>query len=80
MPSGAVDPVRVVRDESGRYVFRDALLFAAFILQSVQAEHAAERIRQAQYCAAAERRAQHRAVDLAQPVAMLLDRQRQAAV
>jgi hypothetical protein len=40
-------------------------------LQLAQAPRAAERIQQAQYCAAVERRAQHREVERVQPVSQL---------
>ena len=49
--------------------FVTLLIFAAFILQSVEAERAAERIQQARYCAAVERRAQYREVEIVQQVA-----------
>lgn len=45
------------------------ILLAAAALDHVEAERAAERIQRARYCAAVERRAQHREVDRVQPLA-----------
>jgi len=43
------------------------LLFTAVVLQSAEAQSAADRILQAQYCAAVERRAQHREFEIVPP-------------
>ncbi len=45
------------------------ILLAAAALDHVEAERAADRIKQAQYCAALERRAQHREIERVQPMA-----------
>jgi hypothetical protein len=45
------------------------ILLAAGALDRVDAERAAARIQQAQYCAAVERRAQHREIEQLQPMA-----------
>jgi hypothetical protein len=45
------------------------ILMAAATLDGLDAERAAARIHQAQYCAAVERRAQHREIERVQPMA-----------
>ena len=45
------------------------LLFTAVVLQTTEAQSAADRILQAQYCAAVERRAQHREFEPVSPSA-----------
>ena len=45
------------------------LLFTAVVLQSAEAQSAADRILQAQYCASVERRAQHREFETVPPPA-----------
>ena len=46
------------------------VMFAASIVEQVEAQRAAERIQEAQYCAAVERGAQHRGIERVPPVAM----------
>jgi cell division protein FtsB len=45
------------------------ILLAAAVLDQVDAQRAADRIRRVLYCAAAERRAQHRELERIQPMA-----------
>lgn len=47
------------------------LLFFAAVVQNTETERAAERIRQAQYCAMVTARAQHREIERVQPVSHL---------
>lgn len=53
--------------------------FAASVLQQKEAERAAERIQQAQYCAAVEQRAQNREIERVQPKSHLTPEEEAAA-